>query len=133
MAALIEAVHLGEVPAERCHELNPVLFEVAESGDPVAAGIVRRQAEEVVALALAAIRRLGLDAVPVEVLLGGGVLTAGHPLLMRSIDEFLHEAAPLAVTRVVAAPPILGAGLLGLDRIDATEGAAANLRAAYAV
>jgi N-acetylglucosamine kinase-like BadF-type ATPase len=131
MAALIEAVHLGVIPADRCHLLNPVLFEVAVSGDAVATDIVRRQAQEVVALAAAAIRRLGLTAVPVEVLLGGGVLTAGHAMLMDTIDELLHEQAPLAVTRVVTAPLIVGAALLGLDRIGATDQAAASLRAAY--
>jgi N-acetylglucosamine kinase-like BadF-type ATPase len=131
MAALIEAIHLGEISSERCHQLNPVLFEVAEAGDHVAAEIVRRQAREVVALAVAAVQRLGVADVPVEVLLGGGVLTAGHSLLMRSIDELLHASAPLATTRVVTAPPILGAALLGLDRIGATDEAAASLRAHY--
>jgi N-acetylglucosamine kinase-like BadF-type ATPase len=132
VAALIEAIHLGEISAERCHQLNPVLFEVGEAGDPVAADIVRRQAREVAALAVAAVHRLGLADIPVEILLGGGVLTAGHSLLMHSIDELLHEAAPLATTRVVTAPPIVGAALLGLDRIGATTEAAAKLRARYA-
>jgi N-acetylglucosamine kinase-like BadF-type ATPase len=132
MAALIEAVHAGRISAARCHELNPVLFEIAEAGDPVAAGVVRRQAQEVVALAAAAIRRLEAADVPVEVVLGGGVLTAGHTLLMRTIDELLHEAAPRATTRVVEIPPIVGAALLGLDRIGGTDVAAAHLRAHYA-
>ena len=35
MAALIEAVHLETIPEERCLELTPVLFEVADAGDPV--------------------------------------------------------------------------------------------------
>ena len=33
MADLIEAVHLGALPEERCMELTPVLFAVAEGGD----------------------------------------------------------------------------------------------------
>jgi N-acetylglucosamine kinase-like BadF-type ATPase len=119
MAELIEAVHLGDLPPERCLELNPVLFEVAEAGDAIAASIVDRQAREIVALAVAAMKRLGVLAEPIEILLGGGVLTAGHPLLMTTIEALLHDAAPHAVTRVVTTPPVVGAGLLGLDRLGA--------------
>ena len=129
MRALIEAVHLGVLRPERCHEMNPVLFEVAESGDRIAADIVRRQAEEIVALAVAAMRRLDVLDEPIEVLLGGGVLTAGHPLLMSSIESGLAPAAPHAVIRVVTTPPVVGAGLLGLDRIGAGDEAREALRA----
>jgi N-acetylglucosamine kinase-like BadF-type ATPase len=131
MAELIEAVHLGELTEERCLELTPVLFSVAAGNDPVAGEIVRRQAEEVVALAAATIRRLGALDSPIDVVLGGGVLTAGHALLMDEINRLLAEQAPLARARVVEAPPILGAALLGLDRIDAPDGAAKRLRASF--
>ena len=131
MAALIEAVHLGTLPEERCMELTPLLFEVAETGDRVAQDVVRRQAAEVVALAATAIRRLGLLGEPVDVVLGGGVLTAGHRQLLDEIDRLLAAEAPGAAARVVEAPPILGAALLGLDRIDAAVGAHERLRAEF--
>ncbi len=133
MAALIEAVHLGALPEERCMELTPVLFEVARSGDEVAAAVVHRQAEEVVALAATAIRRLDALDSPIDVVLGGGVLTAGHPLLMDDIGRLLVDQAPLAVARVVEAPPIVGAALLALDRIDAVDGAHQRLRRSFEV
>ena len=128
MAALIEAVHVGAISEERCLALTPLLFEVADAGDPVALDVVRRQAEEVVALAATAIRRLGVLDEPIDVVLGGGVLTAGHQGLMDGITRRLAEEAPKAVARVVEAPPILGAALLGLDRIGATRGAQERLR-----
>jgi N-acetylglucosamine kinase-like BadF-type ATPase len=131
MAALIEAVHLGALPEEQCMELTPLLFSTAEAGDEVARAVVRRQAEEVVALAGTAIRRLGALDTPIDVVLGGGVLTARHPLLMEEIARLLAEAAPLAVARVVEAPPIVGAALLGLDRINAAEGAPKRLRESF--
>ncbi len=131
MHALIEAIHLGVIAEHRGLELTPLLFEVAESGDEVAAGIVRRQAREIVSLAVAAMRRLDLLDEPVEVLLGGGVLTAGHPLLLTSIDEQLAVKAPAAMTRVVTAPPVVGAALLGLDHIGASPGAESRLRSAF--
>jgi N-acetylglucosamine kinase-like BadF-type ATPase len=131
MAELIEAVHVGALPEERCMELTPLLFSVAEAGDEVAASVVRRQAEEVVALATTAIRRLGVLSEPIDVVLGGGVLTARHPLLMDEITRLLADTAPLAVPRVVEAPPIVGAALLGLDRIGAADGAQQRLRESF--
>jgi N-acetylglucosamine kinase-like BadF-type ATPase len=128
MAALIEAVHVGRLPEERCMELTPVLFDVADGGDRVALDVVRRQAEEVVALAATAIRRLGVLDEPIDVVLGGGVLTAGHQGLLDEITARLAEQAPKAAARVVAAPPILGAALLGLDRVGATPAALERLR-----
>jgi N-acetylglucosamine kinase-like BadF-type ATPase len=132
MAELIEAVHLGQITDRRCAELTPVLFAVAAAGDDVAGRIVLRQAEEVVALAVAALRRLGVLGEPIEVVLGGGVLTAGHPQLMDEIERLLARDAPGTRTRVVAAPPVVGAALLALDRVGAPPEAHARLRAAFA-
>ena len=131
MAELIEAVHLGSISEAQCLELTPVLFEVAADGDATAGRIVRRQAEEVVALALAAMRRLDVLDEPIDVVLGGGVLTAGHALLMDEIDRLVGEQAPLATTRVVRTPPVVGAALLGLDRIGARPAARDRLRDAF--
>ncbi|MFN8192662.1 MAG: BadF/BadG/BcrA/BcrD ATPase family protein [Nocardioidaceae bacterium] len=131
MAGLIEAVHLESIPEHRCLELTPVLFAVAEAGDDVARRVVRRQAEEVVALAVAALRRLDALDEPMEVVLGGGVLAAGHALLLDAVAELLGAQAPLATARVVATPPVAGAALLGLDRIGADAGALARLREHY--
>jgi hypothetical protein len=98
----------------------------------VAGRIVRRQAEEVVALAVAALHRLGVHGEPVDVVLGGGVLTAGHPQLMHEIERLLGRDAPGARTRVVPAPPVVGAALLALDRVGATPEAQARLRSSFA-
>jgi N-acetylglucosamine kinase-like BadF-type ATPase len=133
MAALIEAVHLGALSEEQCMAMTPLLFDVADAGDQVAVDVVRRQAEEVVALAATAIRRLGVLDEPIDVLLGGGVITARHPLLMDEITRLLADAAPLASPRVVAAAPIVGAALLGLDRVAAPDGAQQRLRESFRV
>ncbi|MGW6618532.1 N-acetylglucosamine kinase [Streptomyces erythrochromogenes] len=131
MASLIEAMHLGDVPAGRRHELTPVLFEVAAAGDPVALSLVHRQADEVVAMAVVALDRLGLLAEEVPVVLGGGVLAARHPGLDERIAAGLAERAPRARITVVTAPPVLGAGLLGLDALGAPAEAHGKLRAHF--
>jgi N-acetylglucosamine kinase-like BadF-type ATPase len=132
MTELIEAVHLGRLSEAECMDLNPVLFAVAADGDEVASGVVRRQAGEVVALAVAAMRRLGVLGEPIPVVLGGGVLTAGHAHLMDEIRQRLADAAPLAEPHVVRTPPVVGAALLGLDRIEATPEVRQRLRESFA-
>ncbi|MFJ3186887.1 N-acetylglucosamine kinase [Streptomyces halstedii] len=132
MYALIEALHRGRIPQESRHELTPVLFATGAAGDPVAAALVDRLADEVVAMASVALDRLGLLDEEVPVLLGGSVLAARHPRLDERIGALLAERAPKAVIRVVAQPPVLGAGLLGLDHLGAAPGVHDTLRAHYA-
>ncbi|MFJ7147649.1 N-acetylglucosamine kinase [Streptomyces sp. NPDC100445] len=127
MYALIEALHLGNVAHDRRHELTPVLFATAAAGDPVAGALVTRLAEEVTVMATVALTRLGLLAEETPVVLGGSVLTAGHALLDDTIRALLAARAPRAAVRVVTAGPVLGAALLGLDRLGA--GAEAGFRA----
>ncbi|WP_097956063.1 MULTISPECIES: N-acetylglucosamine kinase [unclassified Streptomyces] len=131
MYALIEALHRGGIPSARRHELTPVLFATAAGGDPVALALVERLADEVVAMASVALRRLGLLEEEVPVLLGGSVLAACHPQLNDRITELLAARAPKAEVRVVSEPPVLGAALLGLDRTGAAPEVHRRLRAQY--
>ncbi|MFG2552887.1 N-acetylglucosamine kinase [Streptomyces sp. NPDC048581] len=119
MYALIEALHLEDIPAARRHELTPVLFATAADGDPVARAIVDRLADEVVTMATVALTRLGLLEEETPVLLGGSVLAAQHPQLTDGIRDLLMSRAPKAVPQVVTASPVLGAALLGLDAVGA--------------
>ncbi|WP_333737775.1 N-acetylglucosamine kinase [Streptomyces sp. IBSBF 2806] len=128
MYALIEALHLERVPPPRRHELTPVLFATATQGDAVARSVVDRLAEEVVTMATVALTRLELLAEETPVLLGGGVLTAGHGQLDDRVRELLAARAPKAVARVVRARPVLGAALLGLDHVGAAADAQRTTR-----
>ncbi|WP_433397729.1 N-acetylglucosamine kinase [Streptomyces sp. CA-146814] len=132
MYALIEALHRGAIPLTRRHELTPVLFATGAAGDPVAAALVERLAEEVVAMASVALSRLGLLEEEAPVLLGGSVLAARHPQLNDRVAELLAVRAPKAVVRVVSEPPVLGAALLGLDVKGAAPEVHRRLREQYA-
>ncbi len=127
--ALIEELHLGRISPERLHELAPVLFATAADGDDVAGTVVDRLADEVCALATVTLGRLGLLATPTEVVLGGGVLAARDPRLTDGIVQRLAAEAPHARPVIVAAAPVLGAALLGLDAVGAAPAAEARLRA----
>ncbi|MFD7443512.1 N-acetylglucosamine kinase [Streptomyces sp. NPDC059909] len=132
MYALIEALHLGRIPAGRKHELTPVLFATGAAGDPVAGAIVDRLADEVVAMSTVALGRLGLLDEEAPVVLGGSVLAARHPRLGGRIAELLSARAPKATLSVVTSPPVLGAALLGLDHVAAPAEARERVRAHYA-
>ncbi|MFG2277903.1 N-acetylglucosamine kinase [Streptomyces asoensis] len=128
MYALIESLHLERIPPARRHELTPVLFRTARDGDAVARTIVDRLAQEVVSMATVALTRLDLLEEETPVLLGGGVLAAGHGQLDDRVRELLAARAPKAVARVVRERPVLGAALLGLDRLGADAGAQRRVR-----
>jgi N-acetylglucosamine kinase-like BadF-type ATPase len=124
------ALHARDLDGGRLLELTPVLLETATGGDAVAMSVVERMAEEVTALGRVSLDRLGLRETRVEVVLGGGVLTARHPVLMTAIERRYAELAPRAELVVADAPPILGAALLGLDEVGAPPETYAALRAA---
>jgi N-acetylglucosamine kinase-like BadF-type ATPase len=117
-----EAIHLGEIPQRRLVELAPVVFAEA-SADPVAEALVDRLADEVVVMAEVALRRLDLTGQPVEVLLGGGLFQRADSALVDAIRIALGAIGTAITVRATAAPPIVGAALLGLDALG-VDGAA---------
>lgn len=131
--SVTEAIHFGRLDPGVVNRLCPVLFEVAGAGDTVAAEVVARQAEEIVLLAAVALERLGLGgsaAVPVPVVLGGGVLAARHPLLVDAVVDGLAARVPGADPTWVTVPPVLGAGFAALESVGAGAAALERYRAA---
>jgi N-acetylglucosamine kinase-like BadF-type ATPase len=117
-AALAQAIHLGEIPLRRLVELPPLVFATAER-DGVAAGIVERLAQEIVALVHVTLRRLELRDGPADVLLGGGLFRRADERLMSAIRAGLERHGDAVVLRVATSPPIVGAALLALDDLAA--------------
>jgi N-acetylglucosamine kinase-like BadF-type ATPase len=122
------AAHMEEMSSIRLGELAPIVLAASEE-DAVAAGIVRRLADEVVAFARAASRRLELTGTDPDVVLGGRVLRSVSPSVVEAIARGVAEVAPAARVRVTTSEPIVGAALLGLDAIGADPGAKARARA----
>jgi N-acetylglucosamine kinase-like BadF-type ATPase len=114
---LAAAIHLRRIDAHRLVELAPVVFAEA-AADAVATDIRDRVGKEVVALARAAIERLGIAGEPVEVLLGGGLLQ-GNGTLVDAITVALRDVGPAITVRATDVPPIVGTALLALDRLGA--------------
>ena len=81
-------------PRERCHELTPVLFDVAERGRPRGPGHRAASGRRDRGPRRLALHRLDLADARVDVMLGGGVFTAGHALLLDAIDACCGLGAP---------------------------------------
>ncbi|MER7011451.1 BadF/BadG/BcrA/BcrD ATPase family protein [Saccharopolyspora sp. NPDC000359] len=128
-AEVVEALHFGELDHAVLHELCPLLFEVAEAGDAIATELVDRQAEEIGLMASVTLRRLDLLDAP-TVVLGGGVLAGAGRRLVPDIRRRCAKVAPEVQVRLVEAPPVIGAGLLGLDHVGATRAARERLAGA---
>jgi N-acetylglucosamine kinase-like BadF-type ATPase len=125
--ALARAMQAGRVQWRQLGELAPLVFGATET-DAVAAGIVDRLAAECVDLVRAAATRLEVTADEVEVVLGGGLLQSGNRRLLDGIEAGLREVGPGLSVRVAQSRPIVGAALLGLDRLGAGPDAYARAR-----
>jgi N-acetylglucosamine kinase-like BadF-type ATPase len=114
--SLTVALHRGRIPWSRHREIAPLVFGAAAEGDPVAREIVDRQADEIVAWASAAIRRVRLGRLDPDVVLAGGVFRATDRAFYARIEAGVRAAAPRARLVRLGVPPVVGAALIGLDR-----------------
>lgn len=127
---VLTALHTGKLDIDRIAQLPPVVFETAARGDATARSIIDRQADEVVALATTAIRRLRMTRLDVDVVLGGGIFRNEDAAFFERIRDGVAQVAPAATITVLSDPPVIGAAQLGLDRVGATRAAHVRARAA---
>ncbi len=115
--SLTVAFHRGRISWHRHREISPLVFAAAAAGDPVAREIIDRQADETVAWATAAIRRVRLGRLDPDVVLAGGVFRAEDPAFYARIEAGVRAAAPRARIARLGMQPVVGAALIGLDRL----------------
>jgi N-acetylglucosamine kinase-like BadF-type ATPase len=127
-ADLTYALYRGAVDDARLRELAPLVFDAAGGGDPVARQIIDHLADEVAAMASAMLRRLRLVRLDVEVVLAGGIMRAADPAFYTRIEESIQRTAKRAQLRRVSAVPVLGAALIGLDRLHPPDPHASEAR-----
>jgi N-acetylglucosamine kinase-like BadF-type ATPase len=116
-AALTKALYFERLSERRLSELSPVVFAAAADGDSVARSIVDRLADELVAMARALLRRLHMTRLDPDVVLAGGVFRTPEAGFHARLSEGIHRVAPRARLVRLKAPPVIGAALLGLDRL----------------
>jgi N-acetylglucosamine kinase-like BadF-type ATPase len=122
------AVHFREISLEELAQLSPVVYAQAEV-DATARDIVERVADEVAALARAALTRLDLCAAGAEVVIGGGLMRAAPPWMLERIERLVKATSASATLVIAHEGPIVGATILGLDAIGAGSEAISRARA----
>lgn len=122
------AVYEGRIPRRRLEELAPAVFDAAGAGDRVSRELLDRVADELALMASAIGRRLRVARRPVDVVLVGGVLRTTDPDFHERLAAGIRRGLPMATIQRLAAPPVLGAALLGLDDLGRPRGGAAERR-----
>jgi N-acetylglucosamine kinase-like BadF-type ATPase len=115
------AVYHGRLPEDRLAELAPDVFAAAGQGDAAARAILDRLADEVVVMAVAALRRLRLLRSGPPVVLAGGVFRADDQRFLERIRSGLSGRVPGARIARLTGPPVVGAALLALDTLDRAD------------
>ncbi len=127
-----EGLHFGTIAWDRIAGLAPVVLATADAGDTVARDLVLRLGQELFLLAKSSIVRLDLAGMPVPVVLGGGIVAAGNPLLIGAAERLITAEFPAADVRVLRHAPVGGASLIGLDQAGAGPAAKHRLREQFA-
>jgi len=124
-------VYPGQFDQRRLLALVPLVFEAAYGGDQAAQELVVRMGTEAGTTANAIIRRLGLEATAVEVVLGGSVFKGKGPLLVDTVTQVVHRAAPQATIVLPEFEPVVGAVFLALESlgVEVNDSIYAHVRA----
>lgn len=92
----------------------PLVFQVAQKGDPVAVNLLAWAGNELGELAKAVIRQLGFKDLAFEIILSGGMFEGGA-LLIDPLKQNVLKFAPRAVFVRLTTKPVVGAVLLGMQ------------------
>jgi N-acetylglucosamine kinase-like BadF-type ATPase len=103
------AADRGAITHRQVLGFAPAVLQAARDGDPVAVGIAERLGDEVASFGTALLHRMRLGGSDVEIVLGGGILQSGNPVVQNRIEESLRSVAPKAQLCTLAVPPVAGA------------------------
>jgi N-acetylglucosamine kinase-like BadF-type ATPase len=95
-------------------EAAPLVFQVAQDGDPLALDVIRWAGRELGELACCVIRQMGFEELEFDLVLMGGMFDGG-PLLVEPLRQLVLDLAPRARLQRLSAPPVVGAVLLGME------------------
>lgn len=92
----------------------PLVFQVAEKGDPIARELIEQTGQHLGELACGVIRQLSFEACTFDVILIGGLLEGGE-LLMNPLHKTILSLAPGANFIRLAVPAVTGGVMLGMQ------------------
>jgi N-acetylglucosamine kinase-like BadF-type ATPase len=134
MPDIMQRLYVQGLTKAEIAALAPVVIRAAEAGDPSAASLIKEGMRQLAECVAAVARRLGWATDPSEVALAGGLFGAGESVtgpLQRAIRDLL----PAGRCTPAELPPVLGAILLGLQRlsVESSESILSNLHLGVSV
>jgi N-acetylglucosamine kinase-like BadF-type ATPase len=109
---LLEGVSQGQYHLGA--EAAPMVFEIARSGDAVARDVITWAGQELGMLVVSVVRQLDFQKLNFEVVLIGSMWEGGA-LLTQPMLQTIHAEAPGARLVRLAAPPVVGGVVLGMQ------------------
>jgi N-acetylglucosamine kinase-like BadF-type ATPase len=109
---LLEGVSQGRYHLDA--GVAPLVFQVARSGDVVAREVITWAGQELGMLVISVVRQLSFQKVDFEVVLIGSMFEGGA-LLTDPMRQTIHTEAPGARLVRLAAPPVVGGVVLGMQ------------------
>lgn len=117
--ALLRADVEGKLTRE-VKQIAPLIFAAAVVGDAVARQILCDFGAGLAELVVAGLRRMGMSEMAVEVVLSGSVFKGRGTLLEEVMARDIQRGAPLATLVPARYEPVVGAVLLGIERLGVT-------------
>jgi N-acetylglucosamine kinase-like BadF-type ATPase len=93
----------------------PLVFQVAEKGDPIAREVIRWAGCELGEMVNAVARQLDFETLAFDVVLAGSMFEGG-PLLTDPMRETVLKVIPKARFVRLTVPPVVGAVLIGMEQ-----------------
>lgn len=110
---------LAGLVRERYHltpAVAPLVFDTAAKGDTIAQAIITWAGNELGSLANGVIRQLDLTRETFDIVLAGS-LYKGGAVLIEPMQQTIQAVAPGARLVLLAAPPVVGGVLLGMEQV----------------
>ncbi|WP_342562741.1 BadF/BadG/BcrA/BcrD ATPase family protein [Paenibacillus sp. FSL R7-0345] len=105
--------HYRELPPR----IAELLFQAADEGDQVAAGLLARQGDELGLAAAATIRKLSMEQDSFDIVLAGSLLSKGDRsgIIRRAIEQRVKPLAPNGTLRALTREPVVGSVVLAME------------------
>ncbi len=113
---VMHRLHVAGIAPADVAAFAPLLIEAARQGDAHAIGVLREGMQALAFCVHAVAQRLRMQAEPCACALVGGVFRNGA-LVIEPLREAVTAQLPLCDVRMAELPPVLGAGILALQRL----------------
>jgi N-acetylglucosamine kinase-like BadF-type ATPase len=112
--SLLEGIEMGEYFLGS--DYAPVIYQIANQGDPIALSIIQWAGNELGQTAVAVIRQLAIELQEFEVVLVGSLYEMGE-MIIGPMRQVINSEAPKARLVRLSSPPVVGGVFLAMEQV----------------